>query len=254
MSTSEEIYHYTDINGLIGILTKQEIWASDCQLLNDGTELKYARNLFNKEVAKLGLKPELGEAYVLPGPTLDRLRVFVACFCEKGDLLSQWRGYGMNQGYSIGFYTKQLQSIKLWETKPVQYGIEKPEDYFSEELESATHLTAHPGVRESYASEELLPRLVRVKHPSFKEECEWRLFRQMHLYEIADMGSTIKYRPSNMGPIPYIAIPFKPEFLKEIIIGPGSQTGTRESAIQNMLQYLNLANVDVRISQIPYRK
>jgi len=52
-----EIYHYTTISGLIGIISNCELWASDCQYLNDGTELSYANNLFLDEVSKLNLEP-----------------------------------------------------------------------------------------------------------------------------------------------------------------------------------------------------
>jgi hypothetical protein len=40
-----------------------------------------------------------------------RLSVFVTCFCEKGDLLSQWRAYARGAsgvGYALGFESKSL--------------------------------------------------------------------------------------------------------------------------------------------------
>ena len=34
---------------------------------------------------------------------------YIACFCENGDLLSQWRGYGaIGNGYALGFAAKHV--------------------------------------------------------------------------------------------------------------------------------------------------
>jgi hypothetical protein len=38
----ETLYHYTDSNGLLGIVTKKALRATDVQFLNDGEEPVYA--------------------------------------------------------------------------------------------------------------------------------------------------------------------------------------------------------------------
>lgn len=249
------IYHYTNVTGLIGIVTRQELWASDCQFLNDGTELKYAREIFSAEVKKLNLPPLEGSSgYMIAGPSLDRFRVFIACFCEEGDLLSQWRSYGADQGYAIGFDTERLQALNSGDIYPVQYGIANPSEYFEKELHWATEPTGHPGNVEWFESEKLLPRLARVKHPSFAEEREWRLLKQIPVFALKGHGVETHYRPSSMGPIAYLVISFTPDCLREIVVGPGSHAETRENAVRTMLQSLGLLNVNVRISAIPFRK
>lgn len=250
MTNNFMIYHYTTVSGLIGIATRRELWASDCRYLNDGTELSYGRNIYFDEVEKL----KLGHTYRIAGPSLDNFRVFIACFCEEGDLLSQWRGYGADQGYALGFDTAQLQALDFGETCPVQYGIPDPSEYFKNELYWASEPTAHPGVAEWHASQWLLPRLARVKHPGFTEEREWRMLKQLAVYDLKEQGAAIQFRPSSMGPIAYLVISFPPECLQEIIIGPGSHTETREAAINDMLQYLDFHDVIVRVSKIPFRK
>ena len=181
--------------------------------------------------------------------------MFLACFCENGDLLSQWRGYGADQGYALGFYTAQLQALDFGEISPVQYGISDPSKYFAQELATATYWpTAHPGVSEWHASEGLLPRLARVKHPGFAEEREWRILKQVPVFDLKDKNNMIQYRQSTMGPIAYLVISFPPECLREIVIGPGSHTETREAAVRDMLQCLGFQDVNVRVSKIPFRK
>jgi len=86
---------------------------------------------------------------------------------EDRDLLSQWRGYGADQGYALGFDTDQLQALNFGTITPVQYGITNPSEYFAQELKNAQHRSGHPGMAEYFATEQLLPRLACVKHPSF---------------------------------------------------------------------------------------
>jgi hypothetical protein len=254
MTTSGIIYHYTTIPGLIGIVSNCELWASDCQFLNDGTELSYARDFFFAELQKLGIPTLEEEGFVPPGRSLQNFRIFVTCFCEDGDLLSQWRGYGVDQGYALGFDTETLEALNSGEIIPVQYGIANPTEYFAEELAEARIHSAHPGIKEWHASERLLPRLARVKHPGFAEEHEWRILKQIPLYDLKKPEISVQFRPSSMGPIAYLVISFPPECLREIIIGPGSHIETRKAAVLDLLHYHGLEHVNVTVSKIPFRR
>jgi hypothetical protein len=245
MTTSTIIYHYTSIQGLIGIVTRQEFWASDCQYLNDGAELSYARDMYFDEVEKLGLPPlEEGGGYAQAGPSLESFRAFIVCFCEDGDLLSQWRGYGADQGYALGFDTEGLRNSKIGEIAPVQYGIPNPTEYFKEELAVAGFRSGHPGMVEWHASERLLPRLARVKHPGYAEEREWRILVQMPRLDVKESKVLAHFRPSSMGPA---------ECLREVIIGPGPHAETRQAAVHDLLYYHKFRDVDVSVSRIPFR-
>lgn len=251
------IYHYTTISGLIGIISKCELWASDCRYLNDGSELSYANDLFWDEVKKLHLRPiedNEGGGYRLPYSALRYFRMFITCFCMNGDLLSQWRGYGEDQGYSIGFSSANLKKQGIGDIVPIQYGIPNPEKYFEEELHDAQYPTAHPGVYDYHASQSFLPRIASVKHPGFAEEKEWRLLNQISEDDVNGPDSNIKFRPSSMGPISYITLPFKMNCVREIVIGPGGNVSSRESAVRNLLDHYHFNKVRIRFSKIPFRK
>jgi hypothetical protein len=254
MTAPDILYHYTTISGLIGIVTHRELWASDCQFLNDGTELSYASDIFFAEVAKLNLPPIDGGGYFLAGPSLKHFRMFITCFCEDSDLLSQWRGYGADQGYALGFDAKQLQALNFGELVQVQYGITNPAEYFAEELDWASRPASHPGMAEWFRSEWLQQRLARVKHPGFTEEHEWRILKQISTHDLKESNMSVSFRPSSMGPIAYIVIPFPTQCLREIMIGPGSHSETRKNAIVDMLNYHGLEQVNVSISKIPFRR
>ena len=46
------LFHYTDANGLLGILEHKEIWATDALHLNDAQEFKHALSLLQTELIK----------------------------------------------------------------------------------------------------------------------------------------------------------------------------------------------------------
>ena len=112
-ATNQTLYHYTDLGGLNGIISKHDLWLTNCRFSNDGREISYGFGVadqilqdriaanaqhqdFLKEVRKLL------EAAVLNS-------VYVCCFCDKDNLLSQWRGYGANgTGVSIEIVGKEF--------------------------------------------------------------------------------------------------------------------------------------------------
>lgn len=93
------VYHYTTGESFIKIIQSGELWATQAACLNDTTELTYATEEIRKRVnAKLcgshnpAIKPVLtwiSEALSNPGPEVSP--VFVTCFSEQRDSLSQWR-------------------------------------------------------------------------------------------------------------------------------------------------------------------
>jgi len=249
------LYHYTKVNGLLGIISNCELWSSDCRFLNDGSELTYAREIFFNEIAQLNLptrKDDLG--YRIPGNSLDDFQIYITCFCEEGDLLSQWRAYGKEQGYSLGFDSNLLKDLENVEVFPVQYGIKNPQEYFSRELQEASQLSEHPGISEWHQSQWILPRLAQVKNPSFAEEREWRLIVQLdHYKNISNENVNIKFRTSPLGPISYVVNSFPKECLREIIIGPGPNSTICEQSVHSLLDVYEFNKVIVRVSNIPYR-
>jgi len=107
----ENLYHYTSADGMMGILEKKEIWATQYQYVNDSSELIYgrqlARNLIlmhNKTYAHVIVRRMLKNLLEHMDNDRQQTQNFIACFCEAPDLLSQWRGYsGKGTGYAIHF-------------------------------------------------------------------------------------------------------------------------------------------------------
>jgi hypothetical protein len=165
--------------------------------------------------------------------------VFVACFCRKKDLLSQWRGYAdRGGGYAIEFLTrpgkafeaewdekhpgwsvafsrveysrkKQLQIIKvvverLWsaiDEVEQLYKADAKTEPFVESLDVSQQLVESM----SYDCHKLILQiLLCFKHPTFSEEQEWR----MAVIGNGDLSEiNMDFRTSNGSLIPYVVLP-----------------------------------------------
>lgn len=78
------LYHYTSIEKLFNILKNDSMWASRSRFSNDSTE-----------------DQALGQEWISKNQYYGDN--FILCFCDQGDVLSQWRGYCPMGGASIGF-------------------------------------------------------------------------------------------------------------------------------------------------------
>lgn len=150
----KEIYHYTNLEGLKGILTTQSLWATNYSSLNDSTELmhskkyiykiiepiicnKYlniAKNPFNKqEIKNLGDMNNCidHDINVFVDSVYRNLNthIFILSFCgmsevatiNKNGLLSQWRGYGRDGGFMLVFDTLAIEELLIKEANFYAY-------------------------------------------------------------------------------------------------------------------------------------
>ncbi len=136
----KELFHYTGISGLKGILESQTLWATHYKYLNDEEEIIHFKPRMEKlilsileqvnhdrqlsfspedlkiEAAKivdcfynvlLGDKsnPPLAEPYITSFCRADNENV------EKHGLLSQWLGYGQGGGYAVVFDAPVLKNL-----------------------------------------------------------------------------------------------------------------------------------------------
>lgn len=106
---SDLLYHYTTLEGLIGIISGKSIRATHVRYLNDISEIRNAFSAENIEALIGELCPGLDAPTVknlraLMVPNEDRYDAFIVSFTDDaaapetnqrqiGDRLSQWRGY-----------------------------------------------------------------------------------------------------------------------------------------------------------------
>src|SRR4051794_5495189 len=111
------VYHYTNGAGALGIASSGFVWATHARFLNDSSEIHssftYAAGLLESKYCTA--YPDLADGinkfvqYVRQSGRITP-NIFLACFSEAPDLLSQWRGYGGTGGQTaLGFNVDELR-------------------------------------------------------------------------------------------------------------------------------------------------
>jgi hypothetical protein len=223
------LWHYTDARGLTGILEKGQLWASNAYYLNDASELKYGRGLVIRTLQARQLSATESSVKDLLFKIEISLQVadmidfpYVSCFCEEGDLLSQWRAYGNGgSGYALGFHPADLTKDRpylqlrkvIYEEAKQNSILEKTFDEFIDLMRAVATLYSgaylNSAIRHvaSALSDFLREYVYCFKHPDFHEEREWRLVRRIALSRTADEEVSIdnlSFRPSGGLVVPYV--------------------------------------------------
>jgi hypothetical protein len=118
------LYHYTNGDGLLGIVQTSTLWATHIAYLNDSTEFRGASDMlkeklkqefdFNDTLVDINTLSHRKQVALWLSQVTERLHsagLYVVCFCANGDLLSQWRGYAGSYGYSVGVRTETLATF-----------------------------------------------------------------------------------------------------------------------------------------------
>ena len=103
------LFHYTTIQGLFGIILSNDIYVSHIRYLNDSSEVIHGKELAVDVLRKLATKWRFGEfSKILKYAENSILEngikdYFVTSFSEIDDGLTQWRSYGKESGVCIEF-------------------------------------------------------------------------------------------------------------------------------------------------------
>ena len=148
---SDAIFHYTNADGLHGILSNGEIWSTAYFTTNDASELNAGEGvlseIFKERSYQLFVEGheyldlsenrggeifELANRFesLLFNTITNFLQIYITCFCTTNSdtefqdgLLSQWRGYGRNSGYALQFSRSKL---KKWVSEAGQIEGRQP--------------------------------------------------------------------------------------------------------------------------------
>jgi hypothetical protein len=277
------LYHYTTLSGMRGILKDRALWYGHASSLNDPSEMQYGKKIIS-DVLNDAMKRQdredirvfhrqlqvevqaLGDAIFHP---------FVACFCDSGNLLSQWREYAdRGGGYCLGFAFSSATRFesdlgKLGEGKPpyvrkVIYEADEQRElvrgYVDAVSAAAKKVLDRPSatpcpdqsISQSsavtlrsmamHAANLLLDMLLCFKNPAFKEEKEWRLVR---VTRVDHQPENLRFRELPGGLVPYRPTHIydrqeagQPEFpLRSISFGPTLDSVRTSAAITLLLHH-----------------
>lgn len=281
------LYHYTTLKGLIGILESQRLWATNALCLNDASELTYGFRLITNEIKSVresatdfDYKNFLGDKERMmddpKGPVGD---CYMVCFCENGDLLSQWRSYGdRGGGCSIGFSANEI-GMK-WSPPPnfllrkIIYDSAEQKEIVSSALsmtyEASRELTSGKTNADAkhinvflwhFLQDHLHDILLSFKHPSFSQEEEWRLIEPFHAIERDHHSRRLKFRVIASDIVPFVELDISPAAgvntgrlpVKEINLGPISHPDLSERTTSMLLEKYGYCHIKLNSSGIPLR-
>jgi hypothetical protein len=252
----EFLYHYTGQDGLLGIIDSASLWATNISYMNDATEfdlsVKLLKDCLYDKFQAAASTPRKQRANVLYQHATKTGASFisVACFCENGDLLSQWRGYaGTGYGYSLAFIPSKLNAIASDSGFMLGKCIYDPDLQKKIIADGVEYLLTKPGSDELAILDDYWAILIYgafFKHASFEQEEEWRLVstRYAPLFR-KGKSMIIPYTPLTIEAAEDLAI-------GHAIVGPCPHMSLSVRAVGNMLR---LSNIDVEVypSAIPFR-
>jgi len=287
-SISVPLYHYTDAEGIKGIIESQQIWFTHYRHLNDPSELHFgmnvARSLLN-EIA--GTKPsprwlfcKCVEGILLPEKFSSISGFYIASFSRDHDDLAQWRAYGADgRGYALGlaqhlFKAEDKPKRQAHENdfvSPVVYGNREAEKLLRPPIEKAVALVedvAHnaadvmsdKSIEKAFNREmtniilagALIPACLITKHQAYEHEKEVRL---MIIGQERNLKPHIENRKRGAGIVPFIRhnMPIRNNGIFEIVAGPAAG----DAAVASLKTFLRLHTLDadalVHPSAVPYR-
>lgn len=279
-SVGKTLYHYTGIGALLGIVKHNSVWASHAYYLNDSREIVHAC-----DVLRLLLLERLERQDNVERQFLEQLHswlksfertayhVYIFSLSEERSLLSQWRSYTPHgKGVSLGFSPAALNSMLRksgFRIAKCRYSADEHRELldvlldkllltFSRERDEIELMRSHPAEKyfkflESYRSD-FLQVLSVIKHPSFREEAEWRVISPYYPnYTVPD----IHYREGASMLLPYIQVEIVPgegfHLFDEVLLGPSRDINLSMSALGSFLTQARASPQTVSCG-IPFRK
>jgi hypothetical protein len=275
------VYHYCGPDGFRCILSKKSLWATHFQYLNDAGEIRRGIDIAKEEAISLQNLATTGIQNFYFNQILQQLdekvsrHIFLVCFSEVGDLLSQWRAYADDgRGYAIGFDFERLSQRRspvgrsfsgkvIYSETNLRQSIR---DYL---LKNAPNATCHPNDDDEDAvaanannhSWAILSTVSRFKHHGFNEERETRIafvcnlpseWRSIETHPVSQIQGSIylssfdrlddelpahrQFRVSARGLVPYLDWSFDSDDIAEIRVGPRGNTKQQLSAIRMFLE------------------
>ena len=115
-----EIYHYTALTAVVNIIRHGELWATQCDFLNDTEERRYITKFLGSkryDSVRGYIENALGSENYKAPHTAAKLEkvvadmnrdIFIISFSKDGDSLTLWSGYTNKCGFNIGFDSMRL--------------------------------------------------------------------------------------------------------------------------------------------------
>ncbi|MDD5033536.1 MAG: DUF2971 domain-containing protein [Methylococcaceae bacterium] len=278
----ETLYHYTTFTGLLGIVEHGVLWASDIRYMNDSAEMKHTVDLICEEATQRLAKGCENRALLsqfidwVSNRIANGHMLFGASFRSNGNLLSQWRGYSsLGKGVSLGFNPSHILDCarkQSFELGKCLYDPAQQQVLIGQVVDAVENLAEepenHPDPPQRHPSESYYGRFEKVesdllriaallKHPSFREEEEWRVVSPV----LTDyVSSPVLFREGTSMLVPYLEFKLsassrEPIDLEHLFLGP---TSNIHQSMNSLTMFLSKQGIKpkegISYCQIPYRQ
>jgi len=269
-----KLCHYTTLEGALGIVQGGDLWLSHLRFSNDDEEFLYGLRLVSEEMevmAAAALNDAERVACIRATQALvEKQRdqpIYISCFCEHENLLSQWRGYADNGGgVSIEF---DAQGFRAYSGEDSQFGLTRlwrvvyKETSQRNVVRKALDYPYWPSQAQSdrarYIADALAFFLPTFKNGDFLDEKERRLiFTPAPATPVKPRfrvrsGMLVPYvRMRDMAGQPPEAPP-RPLPIKRVLVGPGRHRQLNRDSLRMALDVHGYSAVPVDVSSTPYR-
>jgi hypothetical protein len=266
------LYHYTDLGGLQGIVSKSDLWLTDSRYSNGAEEMRHGYGIAKTvlDAARIDASNHADQprveyldkiAELLAKPPSEA--VYISCFCLEENLLSQWRGYGGTvSGVCVEFEPPMFSAVtgpdspskglmRLWK---VFYDVPTQKNIVKEALEFGYHRPGSLDERARYATDAIFFFVPTFKHNDFHEEQECRLI----FTPPPDCPVNPRFRVGRGMLVPYYSLhdltagSFRLP-IKRVVVGPAPHKQINASSIEAMLATNDYDGVPVEMSGTPFR-
>jgi hypothetical protein len=247
--------------------------------MNDSAELKHTADLLRTEInRRLGASPGRPQLY---NQFLDWLTyrltnghmLFATSFRASGNLLSQWRGYSrLGKGVSLGFapdYILRCARLQSFQIGRCIYDSDRQQQLIRQVVDAVEELAEAGDVNSDgncpedscisifqMIESDLLRIAALLKHPSFREEEEWRLVSPV----VTDyLEASVLFREGTSMLVPYIQFQLlaendAPLCLDHIFLGPTPNITISMNSLTMFLAKNGIQPANgISYCQIPFR-
>lgn len=275
LQSGQKLCHYTSLEGVIGIIGGRDLWLTNSRFSNDDEETNYGHGLVDEILDDLRqVATNDGTRVDWLGRLADRIassrgdQVYVCCFCEKDNLLSQWRGYAENGGgISIEFDPDGFTAftgpdslhglMRLWKVfydceqqrKIVRACIDYPHWPAQGDDEKIPFIVDAlqffiPTFKNSDFRYEQERRLIFTPHPTAVPKPKFRTRRGLLVpyFSLQELSNPTGLRD------PYFRLP-----IRSILVGPSPHRALNVQSTRLMLDTNECSHVPALASPTPYR-
>jgi hypothetical protein len=286
------LYHYTNAQGLLGILKNRNLRATDLRHhdndLRHATETMVAalRHAADQLAPNDGGHATTREAAVVQamtlrstattltrGPLFDRNpagNAYIACFCDDRDQPGQWHKYDADGGgFAVGFRTDTL--IHTDTLTPHAHQWTPPAEATVTAPVAAPQPVLYTIAEQQQRCREVVTRILSLGAPAgplppdapdLVHLCLPALaVIKHHAFErenewrallVTTADRTRPVRSRTVGAAAYLEIGFPTDAVAEVVIGPGPHPKIRTHEVTQLLRSHGFPTADVRLSTVPY--